>query len=80
MALSGPGHDDHTSTFVLQRVKTFFDSLNAKLPLPTRMLLAIYGFISAWWSAIFEIIVILVVGCVAMRRSTRGRAKLDPIS
>ena len=40
------------ATFVLPKFKTFFDSLNAKLPLPTRMLLSISGFISTWWWAI----------------------------
>jgi type IV pilus assembly protein PilC len=67
------------ATFVLPKFKTFFDSLNAKLPLPTRMLLAVSGFISTWWWAILGIIVIVVVGCVAMRRSTKGRAKLDAL-
>ena len=67
------------ATFVLPRFKTFFDSLNAKLPLPTRMLLAVSGFISTWWWAILGIILILVVGIVAMRRSTKGREKLDAL-
>jgi len=34
------------ATFVLPKFRTFFASLNAKLPLPTRMLLSISGFIS----------------------------------
>ena len=42
------------ATFVLPKFKTFFDSLNAKLPLPTRMLLAVSGFISTWWWAILR--------------------------
>ena len=40
------------ATFVLPKFRTFFSSLNAKLPLPTRMLLSISGFISTWWWAI----------------------------
>ena len=40
------------ATFVLPKFRTFFASLNAKLPLPTRMLLSISGFISTWWWAI----------------------------
>ena len=34
------------AVFVLPKFRTFFDSLNAKLPLPTRMLLSASGFIS----------------------------------
>ena len=34
---------------VLPKFKTFFSSLNAKLPLPTRMLLSVSAFISTWW-------------------------------
>ncbi len=35
------------AAFVLPRFKTFFASLNAKLPLPTRMLLCVSGFITS---------------------------------
>jgi type IV pilus assembly protein PilC len=44
------------ATFVLPRFRTFFTSLNAKLPLPTRMLLGISGFISQWWYVIAAVI------------------------
>ena len=67
------------AAFVLPRFKTFFASLNAKLPLPTRMLLAVSGFITQWWWAILGLIVLFVVGIVAFRRSPAGRAKLDAI-
>ena len=65
------------ATVVLPKFKTFFSSLNAKLPLPTRMLLAISNFISHWWWAIFVVILAIVIGVVAMRRSDWGREKLD---
>jgi type IV pilus assembly protein PilC len=67
------------ATFVLPKFRTFFSSLNAKLPLPTRMLLGVSGFVSSYWWAILAVIVLLVVGFVAMRRSTAGRARLDAI-
>jgi type IV pilus assembly protein PilC len=67
------------AAFVLPRFKTFFDSLNAKLPLPTRMLLSFSGFVSHWWYAILGIIVVFVITLVALRRSTYGRAKLDAV-
>ena len=40
------------STFVLPRFKVFFASLHAKLPLPTRMLLAVTGFVGTYWWAL----------------------------
>jgi type IV pilus assembly protein PilC len=67
------------ATFVLPKFRTFFASLNAKLPLPTRMLLSISGFISTWWWAIGGIILLAVIGFVALRRSSQGRAWLDSV-
>ncbi len=67
------------ATFVLPKFRTFFDSLNAKLPLPTRMLLSISGFISTWWWAIAAVILVAVVGFVSLRRSRPGRAWLDSV-
>ncbi|MEU5258849.1 type II secretion system F family protein [Amycolatopsis sp. NPDC021455] len=40
------------ATFVLPRFRTFFASLNAKLPLPTRILLGVTDFLGAWWWAL----------------------------
>ena len=37
--------------FVLPKFKVFFASLDAKLPLPTRMLLAVTDFLAQWWWA-----------------------------
>jgi type IV pilus assembly protein PilC len=67
------------ATFVLPKFRTFFSSLNAKLPLPTRMLLSISGFISTWWYAIAGIILVAVISFVALRRSRQGRAWLDSV-
>ncbi len=67
------------ATFVLPRFRTFFQSLNAKLPLPTRMLLSISGFVSTWWYVILAVILGIVIGFVALRRSTAGRAWLDHV-
>jgi type IV pilus assembly protein PilC len=67
------------ATFVLPKFRTFFASLNAKLPLPTRMLLGISGFVSSWWWAIAGVILVVVVSFVALRRSRQGRAWLDTV-
>jgi type IV pilus assembly protein PilC len=65
--------------FVLPRFVVFFKSLHAKLPLPTRMLLNASSFASKWWYVIFAIIVAIVAGFTAIRRSPSGRARLDAI-
>ena len=67
------------ATFVLPKFRTFFASLNAKLPLPTRMLLAVSNFISNWWWAIAALILFVIVAFVALRRSRQGRAWLDSL-
>ena len=65
------------ATFVLPRFKVFFDSFHATLPLPTRIMLSISGFVSAYWWAILAGIVLLVVGIMVLRRSDRGKAWID---
>ena len=67
------------ATFVLPKFRTFFASLNAKLPLPTRMLLSVSSFISTWWWAIARVILVTVISFVALRRSRQGRAWLDSV-
>jgi type IV pilus assembly protein PilC len=65
--------------FVLPRFVVFFKSFGAKLPLPTRMMTAFSGFVTHWWYAILALMVITIVGFVAMRRSEKGRARLDAV-
>ena len=65
------------TVFVLPRFEVFFASLNAKLPLVTRMLLGFSGFVGHWWWAILGVILFLVVGFITMRRTEKGKAQLD---
>jgi type IV pilus assembly protein PilC len=67
------------ATFVMPKFVTFFKSFDAKLPLPTRMLLGVSNFVSHWWWAILLVIVAVIVGAIAMRRSSAGKARLDSI-
>jgi type IV pilus assembly protein PilC len=54
--------------FVLPRFKVFFKSLNAKLPLPTRMLLAVTDFLTGYWWAIIAVLAALfLLGWLALR-------------
>lgn len=67
------------ATFVLPRFKVFFDSFHATLPLPTRIMLSVSGFVSTWWWAIGLGIIGFVIGISAMRRSEGGKARLDAL-
>jgi type IV pilus assembly protein PilC len=67
------------ATFVLPKFKTFFESLNAKLPLPTRMLLSTSNFVSHFWWALLGGILAIVIAVVALRRSDSGRGWLDKL-
>jgi type IV pilus assembly protein PilC len=61
------------SAFVLPRFKTFFASLNAKLPLPTRILLAVTDFLTQWWWALLAGVVLagLMVFCALLTEGGR---------
>jgi type IV pilus assembly protein PilC len=67
------------ATFVMPRFVVFFNSLHAKLPLPTRMLLSASGFFSHWWFALLGVAIAGFVSIVVMRRSPKGRTTLDGI-
>jgi type IV pilus assembly protein PilC len=67
--------------YVLPKFKTFFTSLHAKLPLPTRMLLAFANWIGTWGPYLGTFFVVaLIVSLIAMRtpqgRELRDRAIL----
>lgn len=63
--------------YVLPKFKTFFASLHAKLPLPTRMLLAFARWIGDYGLYVLAAVaVIVILGFVALR-TERGRAAKD---
>jgi type IV pilus assembly protein PilC len=66
-------------SFVLPRFKTFFDSLNTQLPLPTRMLLAMSGFLTTWWVPLISGLFVFVLALMLGLRSQRGRALRDTV-
>ena len=65
------------TVFVLPRFVVFFKSLDAKLPLVTRMLLNFSSYLTRWWFLVVGALVLLVVGFLTMRRTENGRAILD---
>jgi type IV pilus assembly protein PilC len=67
------------ATFVLPRFRVFFASLNAKLPLPTRMLLAATGIISNNYMFILGGVLLVVAVGLWSWRSKAGRIRLDAV-
>jgi len=65
------------ASFVLPRFKVFFASLHARLPLPTRMLLAVTDFLTQWWWAIAAGAVATTVGILLALRTDGGRHARD---
>jgi type IV pilus assembly protein PilC len=68
------------TAFVLPRFKTFFSSLHAKLPLPTRMLLSIANFFTNDWYVILGVVVALVATALYGTFSAEGRKIRDRIA
>jgi type IV pilus assembly protein PilC len=64
-------------TYVLPKFRSFFASLNAKLPLPTRMLLAIAKWIGDWGLVAGGVFAALVVLAVIGAHTERGREIKD---
>jgi type IV pilus assembly protein PilC len=65
------------SVFVLPKFKIFFDSLNAKLPLPTRILLGGTDFFTQWWWAMLAGLVAIALGYFGAMRTESGRYARD---
>lgn len=65
------------AAYVLPKFKVFFESLHAKLPLPTRMLLAVTDFLTAWWWVLLAGLAGFVLLVALAVRTERGRHAKD---
>jgi type IV pilus assembly protein PilC len=65
--------------YVLPKFRTFFSSLHAKLPLPTRILLAFAKWIGAWGMITGAVLLVLGVTLFAASRTPRGREIKDQL-
>lgn len=63
--------------FVLPRFVVFFAQLHAKLPAPTRALLAFSNFFSNYWPFLLVGVVIVVGGFIAFKRTEKGQQQID---
>lgn len=67
------------TAFVVPRFQVFFRSLGAKLPLSTRILIAITDFIANWWWALLAGTAGLVLSIVFGSRTKAGRSIIDRV-
>ena len=65
--------------FVLPRFEVFFEGLGAELPLPTRVLLGVAGFVSAQWLFIVGGVLLVVLLALVLLRTHAGRHLRDRI-
>jgi type IV pilus assembly protein PilC len=67
------------TAFVLPRFKTFFTSLHAKLPLPTRALIAMANFFVKDWYVFAGLVSVIVLAAILGTSTHRGREIRDVI-
>ena len=65
--------------YVLPKFRTFFNSLHAKLPLPTRILLAFAKWIGNWGVYLGVIIAVSAIAAFAFARTEQGKELKDKI-
>ena len=65
------------SAFVLPKFQAFFKSFNAKLPLPTRLLLGGTALLQTWWLEILGFFVVSAIALFLTLRSERGKLTRD---
>jgi type IV pilus assembly protein PilC len=61
------------AVYVLPKFKTFFEDFDARLPLPTRMLLWVTDFLGSWWWALLGGIAATVILFVISQQFERGK-------
>lgn len=67
------------TAFVLPKFERFFSDLDAKLPLPTRMLLSTSHFLSTWWFVFAGVGAVVFFALVFALRTPWGRAARDAL-
>lgn len=64
-------------SFVFPNFVSIFDEFDAVLPLPTRMVMAVSGFMGDWWYLVIVLIIALVVILNSYVRTEKGRRNVD---
>lgn len=64
-------------SFVFPKFIAIFEDFDAPMPLPTRMVMALCGFMGTWWWAVLLCILAAIGGAVVVVRSAWGRHHFD---
>ncbi len=64
-------------TVVLPQITTLLESLNAELPLSTRIVIGVSYFARDWWWAILAVLALLGVGLRVLLQTDNGRTAFD---
>jgi type IV pilus assembly protein PilC len=67
-------------SYVLPKFEDFFKGFDAKLPLPTRMLLGISRFLTDWAAVIIGVLVVVTVGLFFYLRTDAGKLRRDRVA
>lgn len=66
-------------SFVFPRFIEVFNDFNAQLPLPTRIVMAVCGFMGSYWWAVALCVILSLVGLVYYLRTPQGRRARDTV-
>ena len=68
------------TSFVFPKFLLLFKDFNVALPLPTRIVLAICGFMGTWWWAVLIVAIAIAAGIVSYWRTPAGRLFFDRLA
>jgi type II secretory pathway component PulF len=68
------------TSFVFPKFLLLFKDFNVELPLPTKIVLAICGFMGTWWWAVLLVVIVLAAGIVSYWRTPPGRLFFDRLA
>jgi len=66
-------------SFVIPRFTELFESLGQSLPLPTKILIAVSGFLASWWWAVLLGVALFAAGLVLALRRPAVRGRMDSL-
>lgn len=64
-------------TFIIPTVAGIFQDMDQVLPLPTRILLAVSGFLKATWPYLLSVLIILYIVFIRFKKTENGRSIVD---
>lgn len=68
------------TSFVFPKFLLLFKDFNVELPVPTKVVLAICGFMGTWWWAVLLAVIAIATGTVSYWRTPQGRLFFDRLA